>query len=161
MRLCVPASAALFSRGLDDASATPQRERTLRSANATAYRSAQARRATRNPCANATRSTRVEPITEPTPFTANPQSISDPTRRPAFGNGMPMKNPRGAIQIAVTMTPAEQRLLSAVVQVNPAAHEAYLKGRFHRDLFTPQDLETGPPAPQHRERKAKKRKLYA
>ncbi len=46
-----------------------------------------------------------------------------------------------AQEIEVTLTPQEEHLLSRPQTVDPAAHEAYLKGRFHRDQFTPQNLD--------------------
>ena len=46
-----------------------------------------------------------------------------------------------AAEIQVTLTPAEEGLLTASRVVNPAAHEAYLKGMFHLQKFTPQDFE--------------------
>jgi serine/threonine protein kinase len=45
-------------------------------------------------------------------------------------------------EIRVSLTPQEESLLAATRTVDPEAHEAYLKGRFYRDRFTPQDLET-------------------
>jgi len=44
-------------------------------------------------------------------------------------------------EIRVTLTPDEQTLLSDTREVDPRAFEAYLKGRVHRDRFTPQDLD--------------------
>jgi len=48
-----------------------------------------------------------------------------------------------ARQIQVTLTPAEQALLTRARQVNPEAYEAYLKGRFHANRLASSDLETG------------------
>jgi TolB-like protein/DNA-binding winged helix-turn-helix (wHTH) protein/Tfp pilus assembly protein PilF len=42
-----------------------------------------------------------------------------------------------AEQIAVTLTPGEQRRLTATRKVHPAAHDAYLKGRFYYAQQTP------------------------
>ena len=41
---------------------------------------------------------RVAPKTEAAPLIANPQSINSPTLSAPFGNGIPMKNPSGAIK---------------------------------------------------------------
>lgn len=49
----------------------------------------------------ATKIIRTEPKTDAAPFTANPQSINLPTFKPALGKGIPIKNPSGAISIAV------------------------------------------------------------
>ena len=46
-----------------------------------------------------------------------------------------------AREINVKLTPQEQARLASARTVNPEAHEAYLKGRFHQEKFTPQDLE--------------------
>jgi tetratricopeptide (TPR) repeat protein len=45
-------------------------------------------------------------------------------------------------EIQVTLTPQEESLLSSAREVDPEAHEAYLKGMFHLRRFSPQDLET-------------------
>ena len=45
-----------------------------------------------------------------------------------------------AQQVEVTITPFEQAQLKNVKSVNPAAYEAYLKGQFHIERFTPQDM---------------------
>lgn len=49
----------------------------------------------------------------------------------------------GAIaqQVEVTLTPDEQNLLESAARINPAAYEAYLKGQFHVERFTPQDMK--------------------
>jgi TolB-like protein len=47
-----------------------------------------------------------------------------------------------ATEIEVTLTPQEQTLLSSAREVDPEAHEAYLKGMFHLRRFTPQDFQT-------------------
>ena len=53
------------------------------------------------PNVKATSTINVEPKTDAVPLTAKPQSTNGPTRRAAFGKGIPIKNPRGAINIAV------------------------------------------------------------
>lgn len=59
-----------------------------------------------NPYDIATNIITVEPNTEAAPFTANPQSTNSFTRRLPFGNGIPIKNPSGAINRAEsTMRP--------------------------------------------------------
>jgi serine/threonine protein kinase/lipoprotein NlpI len=45
-------------------------------------------------------------------------------------------------EIEVTLTPQERTLLSSAREVDPEAHEAYLKGMFHLRRFTPQDFQT-------------------
>jgi TolB-like protein len=47
-----------------------------------------------------------------------------------------------ASEIQVTLTPREESLLLSARELDPEAHEAYLKGMFHLRRFTPQDLET-------------------
>jgi tetratricopeptide (TPR) repeat protein len=47
-----------------------------------------------------------------------------------------------ARQIQVTLTPGEEALLTRAQQVNPEAHEAYLKGMSHWNTWTPASLET-------------------
>ena len=44
-------------------------------------------------------------------------------------------------QIQVVLTPDEEKRLASARSVNPEAHEAYLRGRFHAYQFTPADLE--------------------
>jgi tetratricopeptide (TPR) repeat protein len=43
--------------------------------------------------------------------------------------------------LQLTLLPAEQTRLASSGQVNPDAYEASLKGRFHADKLTPQDLD--------------------
>jgi TolB-like protein/Flp pilus assembly protein TadD len=45
-----------------------------------------------------------------------------------------------AQQVKVTITPVEQAQLQSAKSVNPTAYEAYLKGRYHIERFTPQDM---------------------
>ena len=45
-----------------------------------------------------------------------------------------------ARQVQVTLTRDEEALLASADKVNPAAYEAFLKGQFHVERFTPQDL---------------------
>jgi len=45
-----------------------------------------------------------------------------------------------AQQVEVTITPVEQAQFKDTRSVNPAAYEAYLKGQFHIERFTPQDM---------------------
>jgi len=45
-----------------------------------------------------------------------------------------------ARQVEVTITPGERALLESAKPVNPAAYEAFLKGQFHVERFTPQDM---------------------
>jgi tetratricopeptide (TPR) repeat protein len=45
-------------------------------------------------------------------------------------------------EIQVTLTPAEQTLLSGTREVDTNAYEAYLKARFHMNKFTPADLQS-------------------
>jgi Tfp pilus assembly protein PilF len=49
----------------------------------------------------------------------------------------------GAIaqQVEVTLKPEEQNQLGSAESINPAAYEAYLKGQFHWQRFTPQDTK--------------------
>ena len=46
-----------------------------------------------------------------------------------------------AEQVEVTILPLEQAQLNSTESINPAAYEAYLKGEFHVERFTPQDIE--------------------
>jgi TolB-like protein len=46
-----------------------------------------------------------------------------------------------AQQVEVAIRPEEQHQFESVESINPAAYEAYLKGRFHVERFTPQDIE--------------------
>ena len=45
-----------------------------------------------------------------------------------------------AKQVEVTVSPAEQSQLQSAKRINPAAYEAFLKGQFHVERFTPQDM---------------------
>lgn len=45
-----------------------------------------------------------------------------------------------ADQVQVVLTAEESRLLTRAGAVNPRSYEAYLRGMFHVDLFTPDDL---------------------
>ncbi len=45
-----------------------------------------------------------------------------------------------ARQVEVTLSPGEQAQLKSAGSVNPAAYEAFLKGQFHVERFTPQDM---------------------
>jgi tetratricopeptide (TPR) repeat protein len=49
----------------------------------------------------------------------------------------------GAIaqQVEVTLTPEEQNQLESAESIDPAAYQAYLKGQFHVERFTPQDVK--------------------
>ena len=49
----------------------------------------------------------------------------------------------GAIaqQVEVTLKPDEQNQLGSAESINPAAYDAYLKGNFHVERFTPQDMK--------------------
>lgn len=47
-----------------------------------------------------------------------------------------------AREIRVAVTPEERRRLASARRVNPEAHEAYLKGRFHWHKLSPEHLET-------------------
>jgi TolB-like protein len=49
----------------------------------------------------------------------------------------------GAIaqQVEVTLKPEEQNQLGSAESINPAAYDAYLKGNFHVERFTPQDIK--------------------
>jgi TolB-like protein len=51
----------------------------------------------------------------------------------------------GAIaqQVEVTLKPEEQNQLGSAESINPAAYDAYLKGNFHVERFTPQDIKLG------------------
>ena len=46
-----------------------------------------------------------------------------------------------AEEIEVKLTPGEATQLAASAEVDPAAYEAFLKGKFHLHRFTPQDLD--------------------
>jgi len=46
-----------------------------------------------------------------------------------------------AQQVEVTLKPDEQDPLKSTESINPAAYEAYLKGQFHVERFTPQDIK--------------------
>jgi len=46
-----------------------------------------------------------------------------------------------AKQVEVAIRPEEQHQFESVQSINPAAYEAYLKGRFHVERFTPQDIK--------------------
>jgi len=46
-----------------------------------------------------------------------------------------------AEQVEVTILPLEQAQLKSTESINPAAYEAYLKGQFHVERFTPQDIK--------------------
>jgi serine/threonine protein kinase/tetratricopeptide (TPR) repeat protein len=46
-----------------------------------------------------------------------------------------------ASEIQVTLTPREETLIASPKQIDPAAYEAFLKGKFHLHRFTPQDLD--------------------
>ena len=45
-----------------------------------------------------------------------------------------------ARQVEVTLSPGERAQLKSAKSVNPAAYEAFLKGQFHVERFTPQDM---------------------
>jgi len=45
-----------------------------------------------------------------------------------------------AQQVEVAIKPEEQNQFDNAQSINPAAYEAYLKGRFHVERFTPQDM---------------------
>ena len=45
-----------------------------------------------------------------------------------------------AEQVEVTISPVEQTQLKSAERVNPAAYEAFLKGQFYVERFTPQDM---------------------
>jgi TolB-like protein len=47
-----------------------------------------------------------------------------------------------AREIQVTLTPQEETLLTRTRTVNPEAHDAYLKGSYHWNKLTPEDLDT-------------------
>jgi len=46
-----------------------------------------------------------------------------------------------AQQVEVTLKPNEQNQLESAESIDPAAYEAYLKGQFHVERFTPQDIK--------------------
>ena len=46
-----------------------------------------------------------------------------------------------AQQVEVTLKPDEKNQLESAERINPAAYEAYLKGQFHVERFTPQDMK--------------------
>jgi len=46
-----------------------------------------------------------------------------------------------AAQVEVTILPLEQAQMNRTESINPAAYEAYLKGQFHVERFTPQDMK--------------------
>jgi tetratricopeptide (TPR) repeat protein len=46
-----------------------------------------------------------------------------------------------AHQVEVTLKPEEQNQLGSAESINPAAYDAYLKGNFHVERFTPQDIK--------------------
>lgn len=46
-----------------------------------------------------------------------------------------------AQQVKVAIRPEEQQQFERTERVNPAAYEAYLKGQFHVERFTPQDIK--------------------
>ncbi len=46
-----------------------------------------------------------------------------------------------AQQVEVAIRPEEQNQLESAKSVDPAAYEAYLKGQFHVERFTPQDMQ--------------------
>jgi tetratricopeptide (TPR) repeat protein len=48
-----------------------------------------------------------------------------------------------ARQVAVTLTPEEEKRLARAREVDPAAYEAYLKGSFHIAKLTPEGIKTG------------------
>jgi serine/threonine protein kinase/tetratricopeptide (TPR) repeat protein len=48
-----------------------------------------------------------------------------------------------AREIKIAVTPAEETRLAAAREVNPEAYEAYLKGMFHLNKFTPEGREKG------------------
>jgi TolB-like protein/tetratricopeptide (TPR) repeat protein len=45
-------------------------------------------------------------------------------------------------EVQVALTPEEADRLAGVRPVNPEAHDAYLKGAYHSDKLTPEDLDT-------------------
>lgn len=45
-------------------------------------------------------------------------------------------------EIRAAVTPSGEARLAAAATVDPAAHEAYLRGRFHANRISPEDLET-------------------
>jgi serine/threonine protein kinase len=47
-----------------------------------------------------------------------------------------------AAEVRIALTPEETDLLSSAQDVDPQAHEAYLRGMFHLRRFTPQDFQT-------------------
>ena len=46
-------------------------------------------------------------------------------------------------EVAATLTPAEESRLATTRRVMPAAHDAFLKGRYHVAKFTPEEVQTG------------------
>jgi len=46
-----------------------------------------------------------------------------------------------AEQVEVTITPGEQAQLKSAKSINAAAYEAFLKGQFHVERYTPQDMK--------------------
>ncbi len=48
-----------------------------------------------------------------------------------------------AQEIKITLTPQEETRLAGTRQVNPATYEAYLRGMFHLNQFTPEGFEKG------------------
>lgn len=46
-----------------------------------------------------------------------------------------------AQQVKVAIRPEERKRLNSSESINPAAYEAYLKGQFHVERFTPQDVK--------------------
>ena len=46
-------------------------------------------------------------------------------------------------QIQAKLTPLEHQLLASIQSVNPAAHEAYLRGRYHWTKMTEEELKKG------------------
>ncbi len=46
-----------------------------------------------------------------------------------------------AQQVEVVISPEEQNQFESADSINPAAYEAYLKGNFHVERFTPQDMK--------------------
>ena len=50
---------------------------------------------------------------------------------------------RIADEVRVAVTPAEEQRLTAAPAVNPETYRAYLRGMYHLNKATPQDIETG------------------
>lgn len=46
-----------------------------------------------------------------------------------------------ADEVQVALTAEESRQLAAAPTVDPAAYEAYLQGKFHAEMFTPEDMQ--------------------